>query len=389
MGWFNKYILGVPDAPEQRYHEFSIADPALAEFLGISSTGIGEITQNRVLGITAYYRAISIVSGSIASLPLKTYRKVDDGKERVNSFLDRPAGPFKLSPFAWKEMVMVHLLMHGETFLAHIYNGAGALVGLWPVHPQSVEVKWATGTEKAFRVAMADGSHREYDQNQMTHIMGMTLDGSRGVSPLTLFRNAYKLGLAGEISAERSFSSGMLIAGLVTPEEDISEEDAKAIKAGLSAKLTGVENAGDIAVVNKNLKFHPWSMTNEDAQFLQSREFQVIEFARMLGVPPHLLGATEKQTSWGTGVAEQNLGLARYTLMPWTSRIEESLSDLLPNPRFAEFDYHGLLQGTPADEIKLLIEQKDAGILTVDEVRAILNLPPMPESEKPEPQAEE
>lgn len=390
MGFWTDLLYGTKQEPEleQRYHEFSVSDPALAAFLGLSDgVPLGEITSERALGVTAFYRAVSVVSGTIAGLPLKTYRKVGDNKERVASFLDKPAGPFPLSAFAWKELVMVHLLLHGETFLAHVYNGAGALVGLWPVHPQSVQVEWANATEKRFKVSMADGSHRYYESNEMTQIMGMTLDGSRGVSPLTIFRNTLKMGIASDYAAERTMNNGMLIAGIVTPDSDISEEDAKIIKAGLNAKLTGAANAGDIAVVNKNLKFTPWSMTNEDAQFIETREFNVIEFCRMLGVPPHLVGATEKQTSWGTGVAEQNLGLARYTLMPWTSRLEEALSELLPNPRFVEFDYKGLLQGTPQEEIKLLIEQKDAGILTVDEVRAILNMPPMPESEKPQPVA--
>jgi HK97 family phage portal protein len=162
----------------------------------------------------------------------------------------------------------------------------------------------------------------------------------------------------------------------------MTEAEAQKIKDGLKAKMSGIENAGDIAVINRALKFSPWSMTAEDAQFIESREFQVIEFARMIGVPPHLVGATEKQTSWGSGVAEQNLGLQKFTLMPWTSRIEESLSDLLPSPRFCEFEYAGLLQGTPAQEIELLIKQVDAGLLTVDEARAIRNLPPLTEEQK-------
>lgn len=386
MGWFERYMKGTLGQPEQRSGPtYSINDPALAEFLGLSTNGIiGEINANKALGITGFYRAVSIISGTIAGLPLKTYRKLDnDQRERVASFLDKPAGPFPLPPFNWKEMVMIHLLIHGEAFLVHVYNGAGAIVGLWPIHPLSVEVEWATDTEKRFKVALNDGTKRVYASNEMTHIMSMTMDGTRGLSPLTLFRNTVKLGLAGEIAAERSFSNGMLISGLVTPSsEDISEDEAKAIKTGLQAKLTGTANAGDIAVVNKNLTFTPWSMSMEDAQFLESREFQVVEFARMFGVPPHLLGATEKQTSWGTGVAEQNLGMARYTLMPWTSRIEEALSELLPNPRFVEFDYKGLLQGTPKDEIELLIEQKNAGLLTLDEARAILNLPKLPKAEQ-------
>lgn len=372
------------DTSEKRYHEFSVSDPALAEFLGISGIGYSPVSEESALGVTAYYRCINIIAGTIAGLPLKTYRETETGKERVRSFLDNPSGPYNLPSFNWKELVMVHLLTRGESFLLHIKNGAGAVIGLWPIHPTAVKVE-RRGYDKHYEVTLANGDKREYQSDEMTHIMGLTFDGNRGVSPLTLFRRTIQLGINVDIAASRSFSNGMLIAGIVTPDTDMEEEDAKVIKAGLNAKLTGVENAGDIAVVNRNLKFQQWSMTNADAEFLSSREFQVVEFCRMLGVPPHLVGATEKQTSWGTGVSEQNVGLARYTLMSWTSRVEEALSALLPNPRFAEFDYSGLLQGSPKEEITLLIEQVKAGILTADEARAIRNYKPLPKSATPTP----
>lgn len=380
------FFFGVPaQQPETRAQTFSISDPAFAEWLAMNGFPVGELTTERALGITAYYRGVAIISGTIAGLPLKTYREKPDGsRERVKSFLDKPAGPYPLTPFAWKELVMVHMLTKGETFLLHIYNAAGALIGLWPVHPDSVvSVEWR-GTEKVFTVSMADGTQRKFTQSEMTHVPGLTLDGIRGISMLNLFRSTIQTSIATETAARHMATSGLMIAGLVTPETDIDEEEAKAIKRGLDAKVTGPDNAGGVAVINRNLKFTPWTMTADEAQFLQSREFNVIEFARMFGIPPHLLGATEKQTSWGTGVAEQNLGLARYTLMGWTSRLEEALSELLPNPRFTEFDYKGLLQGTPKDEIDLLISQVQAGIMTKDEARAVLNLPPLTAAQKAE-----
>jgi len=358
---------------------FTLNDVALAEYLGISTTGSSIVTDSTAMGVTAYWRAVNIIAGTIASLPLKTYREKPDGsREQVASFLDTPAGPYPLPPFNWKEMVMVHLLTRGETFLLHIRNGAGAIVGLWPVHPSAVEVKWA-GTGKEFTVTNADGTRSVYDQTEMTQIMGLTIDGLRGISPLNQHRRTIQLGINGEIAAARSFTNGALISGLVTPTTDMTPDEAAAVKAGLQAKITGVENAGDIAVVNRSLQFTKWAMTNEEAQFLASRQFQVEEIARMFGVPPHLLAQTEKQTSWGTGVSEQNLGLSRFTLMPWTSRLEEGLSLLLPSPRFVEFEFKGLLQGTPQQEVELLIQQVSAGLLTKDEARAILNRPPLPE----------
>jgi HK97 family phage portal protein len=173
------------------------------------------------------------------------------------------------------------------------------------------------------------------------------------------------------------FGNGALISGLVSTEEDVDEDEAKDIKKGLDRKVGGWENAGEVAFVNRKLRFTPWTMSAQDAQFLQSRQFQIEEIARWTGVPPHLLMQTEKQTSWGTGVAEQNRGLGRFTLLGWTMRFEQRLSRLLARPRFAEFDFAGLERPTPEDEIKLLIEQVKAGLLTVNEARKIRNLPPI------------
>lgn len=379
---FVEWLIGTKPPVETRSvgPTFSISDSdALAEYLGIGTHSLAgvSVTEKNAFGATAFYRAVSIVAGTVAGLPLKTYRTLpDDTRERVASFADSPAGPYPLTPFAWKEMVMLHLLVRGEAFLQHLYNGGGALVGMWPTHPSSVTVRWV-GAEKEFKVSGADGSTRLFSSAEMTHVMGLTMDGLRGISPLSVMRNAIGTGLAGEHAAARSFGSGLLISGIVSPEEDISEDDARIIKEGLSAKMSGVANAGDIAVVNRKLNFEPWSMTNDDAQFLESREFQVAEFARMFGVPPHLLGQTEKSTSFGTGIEQQGLGLARYTLMAWTARIEEALSALLPSSRFVEFDYSGLLQGTPQSEVKLLIEQVNGGLLTPNEARRIRNLPPV------------
>ena len=118
-------------------------------------------------------------------------------------------------------------------------------------------------------------------------------------------------------------------------------------------------------------------MTAADAQFLESRAFQIEEVARWFGVPPHLLMQTDKQTSWGTGVEEQNNGLSRFTIHPWTTRIEQALSRLLPSTQWVEFDFASLERPTPEDEINLIIAQVNAGILTVDEARALRNLPPL------------
>lgn len=379
MGLLNRLFGVQPKAEERSGPTWSISDPALAEWLGVSGLGATLVSEDSALQIPAYWRAVSLIAGTIAGLPLKTYRDTADGRQRVRSWLDDPGAPYGMPAFQWKEMVMGHLLTRGESFLLHAYDGAGRIVGAWPAHPSTVTVRWdpAGYGRKIFSVLMADGEMREYGPEDMTQVMGLTLDGFRGLSPLTLFRRTVRLGLSLEIAAERAAANGFLIGGLVTTADDVTEDELARIKKSLTQKAAGPENAGDIAAVNRDLKFTPWAMTAEDAEFLASRDFEITEFARMFGIPPHLLGQTEKQTSFGAGLKEQNLGLSKYTLKPWTDRLEDVFIRLLPGARFAEFDFKEFLKGAPEDEVNLLIAEVRGGVMTANEARKILGLPPI------------
>lgn len=376
--------MGLFSKRKQERTSISIGDPAFVDFFGLGSnlTGVsvGELSS---LGVAAVWRAVSVLSAAVANLPLLTYREDENGEDvRVGSFLDDPAGFESMTPFEWVETVMVHLLLHGNAFLLHVYGGAGQLMGLLPVHPGSVGILLSNEVPggKIFNVTLKDGTYLSLTAVDMTHIPGMTTDpNGRGLSPISVARNSMGTSIAADRTAARLFGNGMLISGLVTPLEDLTEAEAQQIKEGLRAKMLGVDNAGDVAVINRQLKFEKWSMTPEDSQFIESRSFQIDEVARIFGVPPHLLMEMTKQSSWGTGLIEQNQAWARYTLAGWTTRIEQRLSRLLPKPRFCRFDYKGLLRPTPGEEINLLLAEVNGGLLTLNEARKQLNLPPIPE----------
>jgi HK97 family phage portal protein len=185
---------------------------------------------------------------------------------------------------------------------------------------------------------------------------------------------------AGERAANRQFTNGALISGMVTPQgdEEIDPDEAAIIKQSIDQHMLGAENAGGIPVINRKLGFSPWSLSAADAQFIESRTFQVVEISRWLGVPPHLLSETEKATSWGAGIEAQNLGLARYTLQPWTSRLDAALSPLITNPRrCVEFDFSKFVKPSPVDETNMLNVMVNGGWMTPNEARAQRGLPPI------------
>lgn len=361
----------------------SISDPNLEILFGAIPSATGAVVSERTaLSLTAVWRAISLISGTIASLPLRTIETDPAGERRqVSSWLDNPCGPGLLVPFAWKELVMFHLLTHGNAYLLKLFNGAGAQVGAWPVHPSQVGVSFdwerAPVDGKIFTVTLDDGQMLTLTSADITHVMGMSSDGRMGLSPLGIAREAFGTALAGDSAAAHMFGNGALASAIVTSDgEDITPAEAKIVKAQLMAQMTGTGNAGNIAVINRKLKVTQWSLSAADAQFLESRQFSIEEIARIFGVAPHLLMQVQKSTSFGTGITELSLALGRHTLMPWTSRFEEYLTrELSGARRVAEFDFTPLERPNPKDEIGLLIQQVNAGLISVNEARTIRGLP--------------
>lgn len=383
-------------AVEQRT-EISISDPAFVEYFNLGApnyTGV-VMGEGTALTISAVWRAVSLISSTIASLDSGVFTEADDGTfdPVPQSWLTDPGKAAGMTRFEFWETILLHLLLHGNAFLLHVYNAAGALAGLWPVHPLAVTVERdPKSMVKVYRISQVSEPEVIKTDADLLHIPALCSDGIRGFSPIQVARNSLGTTVAGERATAKTFGNGALMSMLVTPDEDVEEDDAKIIKAELDSKIGGWENAGTIAVMNRRLKFTPWSMTNEDAQFLMSRMFQIEEVARWFGVPPFELMQTEKQTSWGSGVEAQQRGLARQVLGPWSKRVEQRLNWLLQR-RIFRFDFSSLERPTPAEETELLAKQVDAGIITRNEARATLGKSAHPDGNElkgadPEPAAE-
>lgn len=380
----------------ERFTQWSVADKAFAEWLTGNDNAQESVTPYTVIGLSAVLRAVSIIT-TIAGLPLRTYERQGGDRVRIPSEFDDPyPGQDGMTPFEWVETVLIHLLLWRNAYLWHEARADGTPgIAYRPLIPDSIlRVKRVNG-RKVFEYREAGSTEtKEVGSEQITHIPGPSMDGLAGHPLLWAGRAVFSSALSGDKTISRTMRRGIRLAGLVTPaegEEDFDETEGKAILEQLRANVTGSDNAGDVALINRKLKLDKWQATNIESQWHETLMFVLMEIEQLFGVPPHLMADTEKQTSWGTGVAEQNLGLQKYTLSNWSDRIEQRLTRRLPNGRvqgtegeFVEFDYAGFLAGTPADEIKLLLEQVKGGLLLPEEARKIRNLPPLTPAQKAE-----
>ena len=367
-----------------------LTNTALVDFLGMrpSKTGV-QVTEKSALGVPAAWRAVSLIASTAATLPLHAYRVDGDARLKVTSgnaatLLGRPHPD--LTPVELLELVFVALLLWGNAYLLCLRDQTGVLRELWWVAPSRVKAdRIKAGSRDAGRkvyVIDGDTDRPAYDVHQggsMLHIPGLGYDGTTGASPIRIAREAFGMALAAEEYGARLFGSGGLATGLLTTEQKLTSDQAADIKKlWRSSGNTGLESAHDIRVVGSGAKFEQLSIPPEDAQFIESRRFQITEIARIFGVPPHMLGETEKATSWGTGIEQQNLGFVTYTLRPWLSRVEQRLSRILrPEPVYARFSVEGLLRGDSEQRSKYYRQMWELGAFSTNDILALEERPPV------------
>ena len=377
-----------PWSRSERFNTWSAAEAAFAAWLRGDEDENGEVVSAyTVMGLSAVLRAVLLISGTIAGLPLKTYERVgENDRTRVpNSVFDDPyPGIDNLTPFAWVETVLIHLLLWRRAFLWHEARDArtGEITSYRPIVPDLISKVELVNGRKRFTYRDEAGQEQTVGSEMITHIPGPSMDGVDGHPMLRYAQAIFSGAISGDKAAALTLRRGIRLAGLVTPEEDeeFNDTEGEAILKQLQDRVVGREHSGDIALINKRLKLQPWIPTNIDLQWAETRQAVLGEVGRLFGIPPHLLNDIEKQTSWGTGVSEQNAGLARFTLMGWSSRIEQVLSQRLPRDQFVEFDYRGLLQGTPKEAFDLVNAELEAGMIDLPYACRLLNLPaPSPE----------
>jgi HK97 family phage portal protein len=342
-------------------------------------TGV-RVSETSALRFGAVYRAVSLLSGLGGALPLHAY-KADSYERRAVRILDNPHPD--MTDFEFWRILYVHRALWGNSYAQKIRDANNRIVELWPLPPSQVKVGRVQPSDSnpSGKVFKLGGDDRQFTNYDIFHVPGMGYDGKTGCSPIRLAQTTIGLGLAAEEYGARLWSQGSLLGGVLQTEQRLDETSANKLKANWRAKIAGLNKAHDIAVLDAGAKFQPVTMPNVDAQFIESRDFQVSEVSRWFGIPPYLLNQTEKSTSWGTGLEQQATGFVKFDLHPtWLKPTEaRATKELTGSGIYAKYKLEGLLRGDTQARAEFYTAMRNAGVFNADEIRGYEDLPPIPD----------
>ena len=373
------------DKPQDR-----TAGSGYAFYFGGTTSGKA-VTERSAMQMTAVYSCVRILAEAVAGLPLHLYRyKEDGGKEKA---LDHPLylllhdepNP-EMSSFVFRETLMTHLLLWGNAYAQIIRNGKGEVIALYPLMPNRMVVdrdihgqlyyQYTRSTEEA---PTMKGVTVNLPPSDVLHIPGLGFDGLVGYSPIAMAKNAIGMAIACEEYGAKFFANGAAPGGVL--EHPGTIKDPQRVRESWQSTFGGSGNSNKIAVLEEGMKYTPIGISPEQAQFLETRKFQINEIARIFRVPPHMVGDLEKSSF--SNIEQQSLEFVKYTLEPWLVRWEQSIQRTLFSPEekkqyFAKFNVEGLLRGDYASRMSGYATARQNGWMSANDIRELENMDRIP-----------
>ena len=374
------------DAPQNR-----TSGSSYSFFMGSAASG-KHVKERTSMQMTAVYSCVRILSEAVASLPLNVYRYTDSGgKEKaidhtLYRLLHDEPNP-EMSSFIFRETLMTHLLLWGNAYAQIIRNGKGEVVALYPLMPDRMSVdrdkngrlyyKYTKSNDDA--PTMENGSVY-LDPSDVLHVPGLGFDGLVGYSPIAMAKNAIGLAIAAEEYGSKFYANGAAPSGVL--EHPGTLKDPERVRNSWNSTFGGSSNSHKVAVLEEGMKYTPISISPNEAQFLETRKFQINEIARIFRVPPHMVGDLEKSSF--SNIEQQSLEFVKYTLDPWVIRWEQALyRSLLTEEEkkelFFKFNVEGLLRGDYASRMNGYATARQNGWMSANDIRELENLDRIPE----------
>ena len=370
------------------------ADAGYSFLFGRTTSG-KPVNERTAMQTTAVYACVRILAEAVASLPLHVYEYQDDGgKKLVHDhplyyLLHDEPNP-EMTSFVFRETLMSHLLIWGNAYAQIIRDGAGRVLGLYPLLPDKMEVQRDDKGNIYYvysRNSDENPTFKEYGNiklkaEDVLHIPGLGFDGLIGYSPIAMAKNAVGMTLACEEYGASFFANGANPGGVL--EHPGVLKDPSKVRESWNSVYRGVNNAHKIAVLEEGMKYQQIGIPPEEAQFLETRKFQINEIARLYRIPPHMVGDLDKSSF--SNIEQQSLEFVKYTLDPWVIRWEQSLQRSLLLPRekgkyFIKLNVDGLLRGDYQSRMNGYAVGRQNGWFSANDIREMENMNPIPDEQ--------
>jgi len=360
-------------------------------FFGNTSAG-KPVNEHTAMQMTAVYSCVRILSETLAGLPLHVYRYNDSGgkekylKHPLYKLLHDEPNP-EMTSFAFRETLMSHLLLWGNAYAQIIRNARGEVIALYPLMPNKMTVDRDSKGRLFYLYSrtsddaptLGEDSQVYLSPSEVLHIPGLGFDGLIGYSPIAMAKNAVGLAIATEEYGAKFFANGAAPGGVL--EHPGTIKDPQKVKESWNAAYQGSQNAHRVAVLEEGMKYQPIGISPEQAQFLETRKFQINEIARIFRVPPHMLADLEKSSF--SNIEQQSLEFVKYTLDPWVVRWEQSMCRalLMESEKpivFIKFNVDGLLRGDYVSRMSGYATARQNGWMSANDIRELENLDRIP-----------
>ncbi|MDD2979148.1 MAG: phage portal protein [Hespellia sp.] len=359
-------------------------------FMFGGSTSGKPVNERSAMQMTAVYSCVRILSEAVAGLPLHLYRYGKDGsKEKAIDnplyFLLHDEPNPEMTSFVFRETLMTHLLLWGNAYAQIIRNGKGEVIGLYPLMANRMTVDRDEKGNIYYQYQVSDSDSKTLKEGTVNlkptdvlHIPGLGFDGLVGYSPIAMAKNAIGMSIACEEYGAKFFANGATPGGLLEYPGTVKNPDA--IRESWN-KGFGRGNSHKVAILEEGMKYTPISISPNEAQFLETRKFQINEIARIFRVPPHMVGDLEKSSF--SNIEQQSLEFVKYTLEPWLVRWEQSMIRSLISPDdktayFIKFNVDGLLRGDYASRMSGYATARQNGWMSANDIRELENLDRIP-----------
>ena len=352
-------------------------------YFGYSGSGKA-VTAETAIQLSTVYACVRVISETIASLPLGVFKTTKDGKgsEKANEHSlfrllhDEPN--LEMTSFVFRETMMAHLLLHGNSYSQIIRNGRNQVIGLYPLLPENMTVDRDTHGVLTYSYVTSEGKEVVLRPTDVLHIPGLGFDGIMGYSPIALEKNAIGLGIAAEEYGNKFFANGARPSGILTHPNTV--KDVKKLRESWNSAYGGSANSNRVAILEEGMEFKSISIPNNEAQFLETRKFQVDEICRIFRVPPHLVGNLEHATF--SNIEHQSIDFAVHTIRPWLVRIEQSMNRALLTEKekgryYVQFNIDGLMRGDYKSRMEGYAIARQNGWMSANDIRDLENMNPI------------